>query len=630
MLSSSKLFEPHIDNATKNYAYGMITGVIIDDIDKNGFVDLVTFPSHFTLPYPIKPVVWSNQNGSFKSDPSLISGNTEYQFFRDSIKGDFDKDGLKDFIQVDQGWELENRSPSFFFGSVLMQLKGKKNGLEAIAPSSWLEPELITRKAFNHIGSTADFDGDGDLDLAIAAFHWGFRLYVNDGKGFFSWNKQLVPNEYSYGASGTSFIKLGEKYGIIKGYYRANPPFLDGEFPVSVFEQKGNNLFSLSYTLSRPNLGGKEKNFGANDIYNVDLNADGREDLIILWETENVGGIQDGSSDQSGNPQVPRYKDISNSIATVYLQDSMGRLVADPENRIYTFQESTAGNHIYFQDFNRDGYLDFYGSAYGISPYKFDQLIWINDGKGGFRRSDYPLFQINESFPSWYSVSPFFFDVNNDGAIDVLARRSYFGADYSTRNIGEELRLFENRETTSSEYLLAGKRSIYEITKLGDSIVEVKNGIAEVRFANVERLKFTDSVIAFDLNGSSGQAYRVYKAAFNRDPMQGDTKGLGYWISQIDKGMDLIEVSARFVDSNEFRTLYGTNPTNEQFLTKLYTNVLGRQPEVTGYNWWLNELNTNPEKTKAKVLADFAESAENQAGVINLIGNGITYEPWTS
>jgi hypothetical protein len=49
---------------------------------------------------------------------------------------------------------------------------------------------------------------------------------------------------------------------------------------------------------------------------------------------------------------------------------------------------------------------------------------------------------------------------------------------------------------------------------------------------------------------------------------------------------------------------------------------------ATGYNWWLNELNTNPSKTKAKVLADFAESGENQAGVASLVGNGIAYEPW--
>jgi len=28
------------------------------------------------------------------------------------------------------------------------------------------------------------------------------------------------------------------------------------------------------------------------------------------------------------------------------------------------------------------------------------------------------------------------------------------------------------------------------------------------------------------------------------------------------------------------------------------------------------------------VLADFAESPENQTGVLGLIGSGITYEPW--
>jgi|GEM_PF-5319598 len=163
----------------------------------------------------------------------------------------------------------------------------------------------------------------------------------------------------------------------------------------------------------------------------------------------------------------------------------------------------------------------------------------------------------------------------------------------------------------------------YTLSTINKDIVQVFDVLS-----GIERLKFSDISVAIDTSGNAGQGYRIYKAAFNRDPMNGDKGGLGYWIAQIDKGMDLIEVSARFVDSNEFRTLYGTNPTNDQFLTKLYTNVLGRQPEASGYNWWLNELNTNPEKTKAKVLADFAESAENQTGVVSLIGNGITYEPW--
>jgi hypothetical protein len=171
-----------------------------------------------------------------------------------------------------------------------------------------------------------------------------------------------------------------------------------------------------------------------------------------------------------------------------------------------------------------------------------------------------------------------------------------------------------------SSWLILSKQSTNEYT--------LSKGSNSLQLVDIERIKFFDKWLAIDTNGNAGQIFRLYKAAFNRDPQASDKQGLGYWIAQSDLGTPLLEISARFVDSNEFRTLYGTNPTNEQFLTKLYTNVLGRQPEATGYNWWLNELNTNPEKTKAKVLADFAESSENQTGVINLIGNGITYEPW--
>jgi hypothetical protein len=104
--------------------------------------------------------------------------------------------------------------------------------------------------------------------------------------------------------------------------------------------------------------------------------------------------------------------------------------------------------------------------------------------------------------------------------------------------------------------------------------------------------------------------------------------GLGYWIAQMDRGMSTVEVAARFIDSNEFRTLYGSNPSNGDFLVRLYQNVLDRSPDQGGYAWWIDQLQNNPEKTWKKVLADFAESPENQSNVLSLIANGITYDLW--
>lgn len=148
----------------------------------------------------------------------------------------------------------------------------------------------------------------------------------------------------------------------------------------------------------------------------------------------------------------------------------------------------------------------------------------------------------------------------------------------------------------------------------------------EVLAVSIERLEFIDLALAFDSQGTAGKGFRIYKAAFNRDP---DESGLGYWIAQMDKGMDLLEVSSRFIDSKEFRTLYGEAPSNADFLTKVYTNVLGRTPDPSGYAWWLNAMTTDPSKTKAKVLADFSESPENITGTAELVLAGIEYIPYS-
>jgi len=145
---------------------------------------------------------------------------------------------------------------------------------------------------------------------------------------------------------------------------------------------------------------------------------------------------------------------------------------------------------------------------------------------------------------------------------------------------------------------------------------------------NVERINANDKSVALDIDGNAGQVYRVYKAVFNRDPMAGDTSGLGYWIKQADAGMSVVEVSARFIDSNEFRSSYGTNSADDVFLSRVYENVLGRAPDPVGKAWWLEQLKSNPEKTREKILADFAESTENKDAVIGVIGSGIVYDPW--
>ena len=120
------------------------------------------------------------------------------------------------------------------------------------------------------------------------------------------------------------------------------------------------------------------------------------------------------------------------------------------------------------------------------------------------------------------------------------------------------------------------------------------------------------------------QAYRIYKAAFDRTP---DKDGLGYWIQELDKGFALHQVTNSFVISQEFQNLYGADLNNEGFITALYNNVLDRDPDQGGLDYWINDMENNG-MSRADVLASFSESAENIANTDPLIELGVVYQPY--
>jgi hypothetical protein len=93
--------------------------------------------------------------------------------------------------------------------------------------------------------------------------------------------------------------------------------------------------------------------------------------------------------------------------------------------------------------------------------------------------------------------------------------------------------------------------------------------------------------------------------------------------------MSLVEMAARFVDSAEFKSLFGASVSSEQFLYKLYFNILDRTPDREGFLWWLNELTDATPITWAEALARFADSPENRAQTEDSLSNGLTYQPWS-
>ncbi len=103
-----------------------------------------------------------------------------------------------------------------------------------------------------------------------------------------------------------------------------------------------------------------------------------------------------------------------------------------------------------------------------------------------------------------------------------------------------------------------------------------------------------------------GQVFRLYVAYFSRVP---DTAGFNYWLNQVDTGqMTMREISAFFANSTEFRTTYGPI-SNYSFTNLVYQNVLCRNPDATGYGFWLNNLDLGA-MNRGEVMLFFSDSTE--------------------
>jgi len=172
-----------------------------------------------------------------------------------------------------------------------------------------------------------------------------------------------------------------------------------------------------------------------------------------------------------------------------------------------------------------------------------------------------------------------------------------------------------------AEKVYVGKSDTYKFYDLGNERygIGTSTGIDELTGESI--LKFDDKNMnlkldikaTFDqvtgLNTDSGKMFRLYNASFKRLP---DPDGLRYWIGNFSSGKDDERaVASSFLASAEFKQRYGENVSNESYVETLYINVLGRDYDQAGYNYWLGNLNNGVE-TRYELLLGFSESVENK------------------
>lgn len=140
-----------------------------------------------------------------------------------------------------------------------------------------------------------------------------------------------------------------------------------------------------------------------------------------------------------------------------------------------------------------------------------------------------------------------------------------------------------------------------EILAVRDGIYSLVGPIGEL-----ETRQFTDDIIL------------LYSAGLGRAP---DAPGLDYWVEALANGTELDGIALSLLDSPEFSERFGTGSTlqDPEYVKALYLNVLGREGDAEGLEYWQGQLADGTSRTD--LLLAFAYSDENRANAAMMNGN---------
>lgn len=99
---------------------------------------------------------------------------------------------------------------------------------------------------------------------------------------------------------------------------------------------------------------------------------------------------------------------------------------------------------------------------------------------------------------------------------------------------------------------------------------------------------------------------RLYTGLLGREP---DEAGFDYWLEALASGNTLVSTANDFAVSNEFLSEQ-SELGSERLIESLYNQVLGRAPDTDGAAYW-NALLKEPSFDEGDLVLAFTDSAEN-------------------
>ena len=603
-----------------------------------------------------------NGDGTLKLDTAKYVTNPNTNGIGSVIVTDFNGDGVDDIFLASYNEDPFANEPGIVY------LSNGNNGYSRLTLADATSSHSAILTAYNGIPTvvTAGYSGNDP--------YYQFNTQTNTFT-IANWNYSAPSSLYGSSATVGDFLGNGQYELVVVD--TNNTKILGPSGPPSIvlnplsgntFDYNAGIVLPTPYFSNNPNYPGASTH--QYRVWTEDFNHDGKLDLMIAESTA-MG--------------VPRQ------ASKIQMLQNQGNFVfADKTDALGSAYATTTNNVDYsMQMVDLDG-SGIHSYLLGDSPVSANttqsNYLLLNDGTGKFYTA------LHDEFVTWSANVKAFLDGNKikynnalsakfigyqvaNGSIDYLADvptgdgmsealvnvpvQYNITTDFtqnitvSDRNNSILMRTWAGNDTfydananASAGHIDGGlgfntsvysdKAADYAITNLGGSSFEVKHTVTNLApnvddtLVNINRLSFTDTMVALDTgaNQTAGNAYLLYQAAFNRTP---DTPGLGYWIAQMDKGANVITgVAENFILSNEFKGLYGSSPTVDQFTNLLYVNVLHRSADAAGLKYWEDQFAGTGFNllTQAQTLNNFAISNENQANAATQIAHGIHYQAY--
>lgn len=358
--------------------YGNAGGVVIDDFDNDGLLDVVTSQIDDCAPLRF---FHNNGDGTF-TDRAGVAGLGGQTGGLNIIQADYNNDGCVDLLVLRGGWEIPRRHS-------LLRNNCDGTFTDVTAQSGLLDGPLSSSQSAVWL----DIDNDGKLDLFIANENAPSQLFLNKGDGTF------VDISHEAGIDRTAFSKAAVSADYDNDGY---PDIYVSNFNGDNFLYHNNGDRTFTEVARPAGVNWPWMSFGA---WFFDYDNDGRPDLFV---TSYFFSLEEVARSYMGLPCKGETLKLYRNLGDGKFEDVTSAVKLD---RVFMPMGANFG------DIDNDGFLDIYmGSGNPAFTSTLPNVLLHN--QGGKRFVDITTSSGTGALAKGHGIA--FGDLNNDGDEDLF------------------------------------------------------------------------------------------------------------------------------------------------------------------------------------------------------------------